>query len=65
MQLGVKVFTATKARDREVLGDTITTWIRQNPQARVFDRVVRQSSDAEYHCLTIVLFYEVVAPAIS
>ncbi len=57
-QLAVKVFSATKARDREVLGEVITVWMRAHPQARMIDQIVRQSSDAEFHCLTIVLFYE-------
>ncbi len=57
-QLGVKVFSATRARERDALGDVVTAWIRANPQVRVMGRVVRQSSDAAFHCLTIVLFYE-------
>lgn len=54
---GVKVFTATKAREREELGETITRWLSQNPDAEVVDKIVRQSSDNEFHCLSIVLFY--------
>jgi hypothetical protein len=54
---GVKVFSATKAREREELGETITRWLRSNPEIEVVDRVVTQSSDDEFHCLTIVLFY--------
>lgn len=54
---GVKVFTATKAREREELGETITDWLRQHPKAVVVDKVVTQSSDNEFHCLSIVLFY--------
>jgi hypothetical protein len=57
MVSGVKVFTATKARDREALGDLITAWIRDNPQARIVDKIVTQSSDSEFHCLTITLFF--------
>lgn len=55
--LGLKVFSATKARDRDALGETITEWIRTHPELDVFDRIVTQSSDAEFHCLTITLFY--------
>jgi hypothetical protein len=55
--LGIRVFSATKAREREALGETITDWIRRHPEYDVFDRIVTQSSDAEYHCLTITLFY--------
>jgi hypothetical protein len=53
----VKVFSTTLARDREAMGETITKWIKDNPGAEIVDRVVRQSSDKEFHCLTITLFY--------
>jgi hypothetical protein len=56
-EIGLKVFSATKARDREGLGEVITTWLRENPRFEVFDRIVTQSSDAEFHCYTITLFY--------
>ena len=55
---GVKVFSATKAREREDLGENITRWLRGNPGLRVVDKVVTQSSDREFHCLTITLFYQ-------
>jgi hypothetical protein len=54
---GVKVFSTTLARDRESMGDTITRWLRENPTLEIVDRVVTQSSDKEFHCLTITLFY--------
>jgi hypothetical protein len=54
---GVKVFSATKAKEREELGDHVTRWLRSNADLEVVDRVVTQSSDNEFHCLTIVLFY--------
>jgi hypothetical protein len=54
---GVKVFSTTLARDRETMGETITKWLRDNPGVEVVDRVVTQSSDKEFHCLTITLFY--------
>ncbi|HCF61769.1 MAG TPA: hypothetical protein DFS52_27700 [Myxococcales bacterium] len=57
MFTGVKVFSATKAREREDLGEHVTRWIRSNVQLDVVDRVVVQSSDNEFHCLTVVLFY--------
>ncbi len=62
---GVKVFSATKAREREELGETVTRWLRSNTDVEIVDRVVTQSSDDEFHCLTIVLFYRdrVQAPA--
>jgi hypothetical protein len=55
---GVKVFSATKAREREELGELVTNWIRTNPDARIIDKIVTQSSDREFHCLTITIFYE-------
>jgi hypothetical protein len=54
---GAKVFSATKAREREELGQVITEWIRLNPDLEVVSREVRQSSDNEFHCLSIILFY--------
>ncbi len=54
---GVKVFSATKAKEREELGDVLTRWLQSNPDVQVLDREVRQSSDNEFHCLTIILFY--------
>ena len=54
---GIKVFSTTLARDREQMGETITKWIRDNPNAEIVDKEVTQSSDKEFHCLTITLFY--------
>jgi hypothetical protein len=56
---GVKVFSATKAREREELGENVTRWIRSVPGLNVTDKIVTQSSDREFHCLTITLFYSV------
>jgi hypothetical protein len=58
MVMGAKVFTATKAKDREELGEVVTRWIRDNPRARILDKTVTQSSDSEFHCLSITIFYE-------
>ena len=54
---GVKVFSATRAKDREELGEVITRWLRGTPGLEVVDKVVTQSSDREFHCLTITIFY--------
>lgn len=54
---GLKVFAATKAKEREFLGETITDWIRTHPPYEVFEKIVTQSSDSEFHCLTITVFY--------
>jgi hypothetical protein len=58
---GVKVFSATKAKEREELGESITRWLQANADLEIVDRVVSQSSDNEFHCLTIVLFYRKAA----
>ena len=54
---GVKVFSATKAKEREELGERVTAWVREHPQYEIVDRVVRQSSDREFHCLSITVFF--------
>jgi len=54
---GVKIFSTTLARDREALSERITKWIRENPQLEIVDEVVTQSSDKEFHCLTLTFFY--------
>lgn len=57
---GLKVFSATKAREREEIGDVINAWLDANKgKLEVVDRCVLQSSDNEFHCLTITLFYRV------
>ena len=54
---GLKVFSATKAKEREELGQRITSWLRDNPRIEVVHKSVTQSSDREFHCLTITIFY--------
>ena len=55
---GVKVFSATMHKDREVLGETVTKWLNEHREEfEIVDRAVCQSSDREYHCLSISLFY--------
>lgn len=54
---GVKVFSTTLARDRESMGENITKWLKENQNLEIVDREVTQSSDKEFHCLTITLFY--------
>lgn len=51
----VKVFSATKSRLRDGLGDHITRWLRANPNIQVIEGVVSLSSDRYFHCLSIVL----------
>jgi hypothetical protein len=51
----VKVFSATRAKDRESLGEIVTAWIARNPGVRVLKTFVMLSSDSAFHCLSIVL----------
>lgn len=50
-----KVFSATKARDRETLGERVTAWMEANPGIQVLKTVVSLSSDRDFHCLSFVL----------
>lgn len=55
---GCKVFSATMAKDRESLGEKVTDWVRSKRGVlKVVDKVVSQSSDNEFHCLSITVFY--------
>lgn len=53
----MKVFSATKARERGELGEEITRWMEENPEVEVMNTEIRQSSDSEFHCLSIIVFY--------
>ena len=53
---GVKVFSATKATERESLGEKVTRWLEES-RVTVVDTLLRQSSDNQFHCVTIVVFY--------
>jgi hypothetical protein len=57
----VKVFSATMFADRAQLGEKVTAWIADHPRAEVKEMVVTQSSDASFHCVTIVMFYSATA----
>jgi len=62
VKLGVKVFCATKHNERENLGTPITKWLtaQQKEYGDKFlikDTIVKQSSDSEYHCLSIIFLY--------
>jgi hypothetical protein len=51
----VKVFSATRARDRESLGEVVTAWLAGNPDVRLSKTFVMLSSDSRFHCFSIVL----------
>ncbi len=55
--IGYKVFSATIWRKRQALGEVVTEWIRSSG-ARVVDKWIVQSSDASFHCISIVIRYE-------
>jgi hypothetical protein len=55
----VKVFSVTKAKDRQSVGDQVTGWIAANPTVRVLKTVVALSSDRTFHCYSIILFCSV------
>ena len=54
---GVKVFSATMVADRDQLGEKVTAWMAGNPQLKVTDIVITQSSDEAFHCIAITVFY--------
>lgn len=54
---GCKVFSATLARDREAMSETINSWLEKHPDLEVVDKSVNLSSDKQFHCLSIILFY--------
>ena len=55
---GAKVFSATKYADRRMFDSIITNWLRENEDKKIVGKTVRQSSDSEYHCLTVILFWK-------
>jgi hypothetical protein len=57
----VKVFSATKHNERNALGEQITRWLNQEPEKDVHRVETLQSSDSEFHCLSIIYFYSVQA----
>ncbi len=58
MFTGVKVFSATKAKEREEIGENVSRWLKSNQDLEIVDKVVAQSSDNEFHCYSLVLFYK-------
>jgi hypothetical protein len=58
MFTGVKVFAATKAKEREELSENVNRWIKSNQDLEIVDKVVSQSSDDEFHCYSLVIFYK-------
>lgn len=55
--VGIAVFSATKFAERLDLGERITRWLHAAGDIVIVDKVVMQSSDASFHCLTIAFVY--------
>ena len=56
-EMVVKLFSATKAMEREYLGDTVTRWLGEQPDHLVVDEIrTMQSSDQAFHCVTLIVF---------
>lgn len=54
---GLKLFSATKALEREALGEKVTAWLDRHRDYEIVDTVIRQSSDNQFHCISITVFY--------
>jgi len=52
----MKVFSTTLQRDRDVMGERISQWLKDHPELTPVETQVTQTSDREYHCLTVTLF---------
>lgn len=52
----VKVFSTTKPKDRDGLGERVTAWLREHPDVTILQTDVCLTSDRRYHCLSILLF---------
>lgn len=63
-EMVVKLFSATKANEREFLGETITRWLKDQPDHLVIDEIrTMQSSDSAFHCVTMIVFGHTQEPA--
>jgi len=49
---GVQVFSTTKIKEREVLGEKITEWVKEHPEAKIIRTSVVQSSAVKSGALT-------------
>lgn len=54
---GIKVFSATKTKDRETLGDRVSEWLASHPGLPIQKKIVVQSSDKDFHCMSIVIIF--------
>ena len=55
---GVKVFSATMFAQRDKLGEVVTAWIAAHPEITLVEiPEVVQSSDTQFHCVSIIVVY--------
>jgi len=52
----VKVFSTTKPKDRDGLGERVTAWLRDHPGVTILHTDIRLTSDRRYHCFSMLLF---------
>jgi hypothetical protein len=50
----VKIFSETMHRPRQEMSKTITDWLK-GYDGMIVDTIVKQSSDNEFHCLSVLL----------
>ena len=55
---GMAIFSASKHTEREQLGANVTSWRQKNADKTIVEARTMQSSDNEFHCVTIVIFYK-------
>lgn len=55
---GMKVFSASKAEEREALGERVTVWLTAHPEVEVRKIQTLQSSDKAFHCISIVVLFQ-------
>ena len=55
---GMKVFSVSKAEERDRLGERVTAWLTDHPEVEVRKIKTLQSSDKAFHCISIVLLFQ-------
>lgn len=55
---GMAMFSASKHADREKLSVDVTAWRQKNADKTIVEVRTMQSSDNEFHCVTIAIFYK-------
>lgn len=55
---GMEIFSGSKHTERKEMGASVTAWRRNNPDVSIVEVRTLQSSDSEFHCVTIIIFYK-------